>query len=242
MGRVAQGVVGGGDCGAADAERLGQLTLGGQPDAQREPTVDEQAAHRVGERDVVGRVDDAGRTPLAQQSASWLPRSTLVIATIPPIGSVILHDWPSELAGVANLRNLPLSDRPVRRLITLYVGLVLYGASMSLMIAARPRARPVGRFPPGHEPSDRLELRLVVIGTGVVVLLLWIPLRQMPGIGTVSNVIVIGLAVDAVSAVLPVPHALAVRWAYAHRWHRAARDLVRPLHRSAARSRARGTV
>jgi uncharacterized membrane protein YczE len=46
------------------------------------------------------------------------------------------------------------------------------------------------------------------------VLLLWIPLRQRPGFGTISNVIVIGLALDASLAVLPVPHGLPARSAY----------------------------
>ena len=116
---------------------------------------------------------------------------------------------------MANLRNLPLSDRPVRRLITLYVGLGLYGASMSLMIAARLGLDPWDVFHQGVSRLTGWNFGSVVIGTGVVVLLLWIPLRQMPGLGTISNVIFIGLAVDGVSAVLPVPHALAVRWAYA---------------------------
>src|SRR6476659_7638295 len=46
---------------------------------------------------------------------------------------------------------------------------------------------------------------------GALVLLLWIPLRQRPGLGTVSNVLVIGVAVDGTLAVLPAPSALAVR-------------------------------
>jgi len=51
----------------------------------------------------------------------------------------------------------------------------------------------------------------VVIAVGALVLLAWIPLRQRPGIGTVSNVIVVGLAVDAVLAVLPQPEHIVVR-------------------------------
>jgi uncharacterized membrane protein YczE len=46
---------------------------------------------------------------------------------------------------------------------------------------------------------------------GAVVLLAWIPLRQRPGLGTVSNVVVIGLAVDATLAVVPAPSALPLR-------------------------------
>jgi uncharacterized membrane protein YczE len=46
---------------------------------------------------------------------------------------------------------------------------------------------------------------------GAAVLLLWVPLRQRPGIGTVSNVVVIGLAVDATLAVLTAPSGLVAR-------------------------------
>ena len=46
---------------------------------------------------------------------------------------------------------------------------------------------------------------------GVLVLLLWVPLRQKPGLGTISNVIMIGLAADAALAVLPAPSSLALR-------------------------------
>ena len=54
----------------------------------------------------------------------------------------------------------------------------------------------------------------VVNGVGVVVMLAWIPLRERPGIGTVSNVLGVGLAVDAVLRVLPAPGALGVRVAF----------------------------
>ena len=48
-----------------------------------------------------------------------------------------------------------------------------------------------------------LDFGTVMILTGAAVLLLWIPLRQMPGLGTVGNVIVLGLAANATLAVLP---------------------------------------
>lgn len=64
--------------------------------------------------------------------------------------------------------------------------------------------------------SERSGLRVgwVVIAVGATVLLLWIPLRQRPGVGTVSNVVVVGLAVDATLALLPAPDTLAGRIAY----------------------------
>jgi uncharacterized membrane protein YczE len=49
--------------------------------------------------------------------------------------------------------------------------------------------------------------------TGVAVLLLWIPLRQRPGIGTLANVVVIAFAVDAALALLPAPTGLVPRLA-----------------------------
>jgi uncharacterized membrane protein YczE len=58
------------------------------------------------------------------------------------------------------------------------------------------------------------SLGLVTIVLGAVVLLAWIPLRERPGLGTLSNVVVVGLAVDAALAVLPAPDGLAGRVAF----------------------------
>jgi uncharacterized membrane protein YczE len=61
--------------------------------------------------------------------------------------------------------------------------------------------------------ANRLPLSIgtVTIVVGAVVLLAWIPLRQRPGLGTVSNVIVVGLALDAALQVVPAPSGLVVR-------------------------------
>jgi uncharacterized membrane protein YczE len=115
---------------------------------------------------------------------------------------------------MSTLGNLPLRHRPVRRLTALFVGLFIYGASMSLMIAANLGLDPWDVFHQGVSRLTGLRFGWVVIATGVAVLLAWIPLRQMPGIGTIANAIVIGLAVNAVSDVLPVPHALWLRCVY----------------------------
>jgi uncharacterized membrane protein YczE len=115
---------------------------------------------------------------------------------------------------MANLRNLPLSYRPVRRLTTLFVGLALYGTAMSFMIASNLGLDPWDVFHQGVSKRIGLSFGTVVIVVGAFVLLLWIPLRQKPGVGTIANAIVIGLTVNAVNAVLPVPHALWIRWSY----------------------------
>jgi uncharacterized membrane protein YczE len=93
--------------------------------------------------------------------------------------------------------------RPVRRLLQLYAGLVLYGASMALQIRAGLGLDPWDVFHQGVADRTGLSFGTVVIITGAVVLLAWVPLRQRPGFGTVSNVFVIGVAVDAALAVLP---------------------------------------
>ena len=93
--------------------------------------------------------------------------------------------------------------RPVRRLLQLYAGLVLYGASMALQIRAGLGLDPWDVFHQGVAEHTGLSFGTVVILTGALVLLAWIPLRQRPGFGTVSNVFVIGIAVDAALAVLP---------------------------------------
>jgi uncharacterized membrane protein YczE len=105
-------------------------------------------------------------------------------------------------------------ERATRRLTQLFAGLVLYGASMALMIESRLGLDPWDVFHQGLSEVTGLRFGLIVILVGAAVLLLWIPLRQRPGIGTVANVVVIGLAVDAVLLLLPTAGPMAVRIAY----------------------------
>ena len=100
-----------------------------------------------------------------------------------------------------------------RRLLNLYLGLVLYGASSGMIVAANLGLGPWDVFHQGLSRQLGISLGWVVIGVGVVVLLLWIPLRQRPGIGTVSNAIVIGLMIDATLAVLDQPASMTARLA-----------------------------
>jgi uncharacterized membrane protein YczE len=101
--------------------------------------------------------------------------------------------------------------RPLRRLTQLYVGLVLFGASMALMLRAGLGLNSWDVLHQGLSERSGVRFGLVVIGVSALVLLLWIPLRQRPGLGTLSNAIVVGLAVDATLAVLPTPSAMPVR-------------------------------
>jgi uncharacterized membrane protein YczE len=90
-----------------------------------------------------------------------------------------------------------------RRLFQLYAGLVLYGTSMALQIRAGLGLDPWDVFHQGVAEHTGLSFGTVTMITGGAVLLAWIPLRQLPGLGTISNVIVIGLSVDAALGLIP---------------------------------------
>jgi uncharacterized membrane protein YczE len=98
-----------------------------------------------------------------------------------------------------------------RRLAQLYAGLVLFGVSMALMIRARLGLDSWDVLHQGIARRSGVQFGWVVIAIGAAVLLLWVPLRQRPGIGTISNVIVVGLAVDAALDVMPAPGAMPAR-------------------------------
>ncbi|MFJ8137943.1 YitT family protein [Streptomyces sp. NPDC096013] len=102
-------------------------------------------------------------------------------------------------------------NRLGRRLVQLYVGLALYGASSALLVASGLGLEPWNVLHQGLAELTGLTIGVVSIIVGAAVLLLWIPLRQRPGLGTVSNVFVVGLAMDGTLALLPDAHGLAVR-------------------------------
>ena len=97
------------------------------------------------------------------------------------------------------------------RLIQLYAGLALYGISMALIIRSALGNMPWDVLHQGLAGRLGWSLGTVTIAVGAFVLLAWIPLRQRPGVGTVSNVVVIGVAVDAALAVVPAPSSLPLR-------------------------------
>jgi len=122
----------------------------------------------------------------------------------------------ATLRPAAQLANLSPAEqlragRLGRRLPQLAAGLVLYGVSMAMMVRSGLGLDPWDVLHYGVATWLPLTFGGVVIATGVAVLLLWIPLRQMPGLGTVANAVVIGLATDAALALLVTSEGLAVR-------------------------------
>ena len=102
--------------------------------------------------------------------------------------------------------------RDVRvRLVQLYAGLLVYGVSSSLLVLAGLGLDPWDVFHQGLSRTFGLSIGTWTIIVGVVVLLFWIPLRQRPGIGTLSNVVLIGLTMNLILGHVHPPHALGVR-------------------------------
>ena len=98
---------------------------------------------------------------------------------------------------------VPIMQPMTRRLFQLYAGLLLYGLSMALQVQAMLGLGPWDVFHEGVAEHTGLSFGTVVILASVGVLLLWIPLKQRPGLGTISNVLVVGLAADLGLAFIP---------------------------------------
>lgn len=103
------------------------------------------------------------------------------------------------------------AGRLPRRLVQLLVGLWLYGTSMAMMIRSSLGLDPWDVFHSGLTEKTGLSFGAIVTIVGALVLLAWIPLRQMPGLGTVANVLVIGIATDVSLWLMPVPESMLVR-------------------------------
>lgn len=100
-----------------------------------------------------------------------------------------------------------------RRLIQLFLGLALYGFSMGLMVRSELGLNPWDVFHQGLAGRSGLSLGTIVVIIGAAVLLLWIPLRQKPGIGTISNVFLIGIGADISLWLIPSASGPPQAWA-----------------------------
>jgi uncharacterized membrane protein YczE len=90
-------------------------------------------------------------------------------------------------------------------------GLVLFGVALALLFQAHLGLDPWTVFTQGVAQRSGLSLGEVTVLTSLVLLLLWIPLRQRPGLGTVANAFVVGPVLDAGVALIPAPGPLVLR-------------------------------
>lgn len=99
-----------------------------------------------------------------------------------------------------------------RRLLVLLSGLALFGCSLGLLVRAELGLPSWDVLHQGLAERTGAPLGLVVTVVGALVLLAWIPLRERPGVGTVGNVLLVGLAAEGTLQLVPPLDALAPRW------------------------------
>ncbi|MFG6198994.1 YitT family protein [Nonomuraea sp. JJY05] len=107
-----------------------------------------------------------------------------------------------------------LSSSLPARLVRLYGGLALYGTGIGLQVESGLGNDPWDVFHQGLALRTGLSIGTVIIGIGALVLLLWIPLKQKPGLGTISNVVFLGLFADGAIFLLPTPSHLVLQGLY----------------------------
>jgi uncharacterized membrane protein YczE len=113
----------------------------------------------------------------------------------------------TDLGPVAQLR----AGRLGRRVVQLYAGLLLYGFSIALMVRSDLGLAPWDVLHSGLTKWFPIDIGQALVIVSFVVMLGWIPLREMPGIGTISNAIVIGLSTDVFLAMFPDAHDVGLR-------------------------------
>jgi uncharacterized membrane protein YczE len=103
-------------------------------------------------------------------------------------------------------------DHRRARFVQLYVGLAIYGISSSLLVIGGEGLVPWDVLHQGLARQTAIPIGTWSILVGLVVLLLWIPLRERPGVGTISNAIVIGGTIDLTLWLVPDAHGTVLRW------------------------------
>jgi uncharacterized membrane protein YczE len=121
------------------------------------------------------------------------------------MGGYAAHDISLDVVTVPTWRELR------RRLPQLLVGIPVLGVGIAMTLQARLGVSPYDVLHQGIAKQTGLSFGTVVIAVGLVILVLWIPLRQRPGIGTVVNTLTVGLVIDLALLVLPEPDLMAAR-------------------------------
>jgi len=101
--------------------------------------------------------------------------------------------------------------RLARRGVQLLIGLFLYGIGIAFIVRGEIGAAPWDVLTQGISNHVPLSFGVITILTSIVVLILWIPLRQKPGIGTLLNALLVGPAADVGLWLIPIGQPLWLR-------------------------------
>ncbi|MFM7772167.1 MAG: YczE/YyaS/YitT family protein [Acidimicrobiaceae bacterium] len=108
-------------------------------------------------------------------------------------------------------QQLKFRDRLGQRLARCIFGLALFAIGISLQMNANIGAPPWDVFHQGVAKQTNISVGRIIVITGFILLLLWIPLKQKPGLGTILNALEIGLVADLALAIIPEPKNIFVR-------------------------------
>ncbi len=108
-------------------------------------------------------------------------------------------------------QQLKFRDRLGQRLGRCIFGLALFAVGISLHMNANIGAPPWDVFHQGVAKQTEISVGKIIVMTGFILLLLWIPLKQKPGLGTILNALEIGLVADLALAIIPEPKNIFVR-------------------------------
>ena len=108
-------------------------------------------------------------------------------------------------------QQLRFCDRIGQRLARCTFGLALFAVGISLQMNANIGAPPWDVFHQGVSKQTEISVGKVIVMTGFILLLLWIPLKQKPGLGTILNALEIGLVADLALAIIPEPNNIFIR-------------------------------
>ena len=109
------------------------------------------------------------------------------------------------------LESLEFRDRLGRRLVRCVIGLSLFSVGISMQMNANIGAPPWDVFHQGIANQTGISIGKIIVLTGFSLLLLWIPLKQKPGLGTILNALEIGLVADIALGIIPEPSDILIR-------------------------------
>jgi uncharacterized membrane protein YczE len=122
--------------------------------------------------------------------------------------SLLSHLRPHKTVPITPWRAKSLWDLSFARVLILFFGLALFGFGDALVVQSNLGNTPWTVFAQGLSFKTGLSLGWTTFYTGFVILLIWIPLRERPGFGTISNIVIISACIQAGVEMFPLQSTL----------------------------------
>jgi len=122
--------------------------------------------------------------------------------------SLVSHLRPHKTVPITPWRAKHLWDLSISRVLILFLGLAMFGFGDALVVQSNLGNTPWTVFAQGLSFKTGLSLGWTTFYTGFVILLIWIPLRERPGFGTISNIVIISASIQAGVEIFPLQNTL----------------------------------